>query len=160
MPTRQQLIEEARSWKGTRWEHQGEIKGLAADCEGFVAGVAKNSGVEAVVEIVRNYRRREDGSLMLKLLNEQLDYVTGSETRETPDMSSVLPADIVAFSDERLAQPDRPKHLGIITNRRADGVWFVIHASEQGVVEHRLDMRWLKRIHSVWSIRGIVNDLD
>ncbi|MEK6281887.1 MAG: hypothetical protein AABN95_16155 [Acidobacteriota bacterium] len=167
---RQQIIEIARSWgprrddagkpipgTGTPWRHQGNTKHLGADCEGFIEGVFREGGYVEVIEIVRNYRRREDGSLMLALLQESLDFVAGSLDREPVDMSLALPADIFAFGDESLRMPDRPRHLGIYSEQRTDGVHYVIHMGDEqhGLVEHRLDLRWLRRVHSVWRVRGI-----
>jgi cell wall-associated NlpC family hydrolase len=160
MTTRTQVVTECLSWANTPWVHQGVLKGLGADCEGYIEGVLVNAAVEKAADVARNWRRREDGSLMLKMLAEHLDFVTGNSGREAPDMSKALPADIIAFCDERVSQPDVPRHLGFLTKRRADGTLYVSHASEHGVVNHRMDARWQKRIHSVWSIRGIVNDLD
>lgn len=155
--TRQEIINIARSWKGTKYVHQGNTKHLGADCEGFVEGVFREARYTEVIEIVRNYRRREDGSLMLALLNEHLDLVTATDGREPVDMSPALSADILAFGDETLKLPDRPTHLGIYSEQRFDGVYYVIHVGDEtrGVVEHRLDLRWLKRVHSVWRVRGI-----
>lgn len=39
--TRADLIAEARSWVGTPWRHQAAIKGVGADCVGFVRGAAE-----------------------------------------------------------------------------------------------------------------------
>jgi NlpC/P60 family putative phage cell wall peptidase len=39
--TRADLIAEARSWIGTPWRHQAAIKGVGADCVGFVRGAAE-----------------------------------------------------------------------------------------------------------------------
>lgn len=155
MPTREQIVEIALSWIGTPFMHQQSIKGVAADCEGFIEGVAVEAGFPEVVEPVRNYRRREDGSLMLHLLNSYMDFVTGSESREPPDMTLALPADVLAFCDEDLRQPDIPRHLGYMVERRRDNVLYVAHASERGVQRHRMDLKWLKRIHSVWNFRGL-----
>jgi len=155
MPNREDIVREAAEWEGTRWVHQQSLKGVAADCEGFLEGVASNCDVPVLVEVVRNYRRREDGSLMLRLLEEALDFVTGSELREPPDMSGVMLADVIAFCDEKLFEPNKPKHLGLLTRIRADGVLYVTHASERGVVKHRLSYEWLRRIHSVWRIRDL-----
>ena len=155
MATREDIVREAREWINTPWAHQQNIKGLACDCEGFNEGVAVNVGITGLAVVARNYRRSEDGSLMLKILQENLEFVTGSDTREAPDMSEVQAGDIVAFSDEQLRRPDKPCHLGIISERRPDGVLKVIHASEHGVREHRMDARWLRRIHSVWKVKDI-----
>lgn len=155
--TREQIVEIARSWKGTSYLHQGNIKNLGADCEGFVEGVFREAGFLEVEEIVHNWRRREDGSLMLSLLNQNLDFVEGSAPREPIDMSLALPGDILAFCDPALREPDVPRHLGIYTGARADNVHYVIHMGDEthGVLEHRMDRRWLSRVHSIWRVRGI-----
>jgi NlpC/P60 family putative phage cell wall peptidase len=47
MPTlsRADLLTEALSWRETPYHAQASIKGLGADCIGFVIGVAKNIGL-------------------------------------------------------------------------------------------------------------------
>ncbi len=37
--TRDQIVSAARSWLGTRWQHQASRKGVAADCVGLVRGI-------------------------------------------------------------------------------------------------------------------------
>jgi len=44
MTTRAEIIAEARTWIGTPWQHQGRLKGIAADCAGVVIGVGKACG--------------------------------------------------------------------------------------------------------------------
>lgn len=148
---REQIVEIARSWRGVGWRHQGNSRETGADCEGFVEGVFSEGGYTEVLGIVRNWRRREDGSLMLALLNEHLDFLPDQR------ISAARPADILTFCDPDLRQPDIPRHLGIYTGQRGDGVHYVIHMGSEthGVVEHRMDARWLKRIHSLWQVRGI-----
>ena len=36
---RDDIVAEARSWLGTKWQHQASLKGKAADCIGLVRGV-------------------------------------------------------------------------------------------------------------------------
>lgn len=147
---REQIVDIARTWLGTPWMHQGGSKERGVDCEGFVENVFKEAGYIEVLGAVRNWRRREDGSLMLALLNEHLDLVNGS-------INEAQPGDILAFCDADLRQPQIPRHLGIYTGQRGDGVHYVIHVGNEthGVVEHRMDARWLKRIHSIWRVRNV-----
>lgn len=149
--SREQIVEIARSWKGTPFRHQGNTKGLGADCEGFVEGVFSEGGYIEVLDVVHNWRRREDGSLMIAMLDRELDFVTDKA------VSQAKPADILAFCDEALRNPEIPRHLGIYTGERGDGVHYVIHMGNEkhGVVEHRMDRRWLSRTHSIWRVRGI-----
>jgi NlpC/P60 family putative phage cell wall peptidase len=39
MPTRTQIITEARGWLGTPYRHQASLKGVGCDCLGLVRGV-------------------------------------------------------------------------------------------------------------------------
>lgn len=39
MFTREQVCETAKTWIGTKWQHQQSKKGLGCDCAGFVRGV-------------------------------------------------------------------------------------------------------------------------
>src|SRR3569833_631271 len=41
--TRTAIVTEARSWIGTRYRHQGSMKGVGCDCLGLVRGVWRNS---------------------------------------------------------------------------------------------------------------------
>jgi NlpC/P60 family putative phage cell wall peptidase len=48
--TREQVVEEARTWLGTRWQHQASCKGVATDCIGLVGGVALALGLQGAQE--------------------------------------------------------------------------------------------------------------
>lgn len=138
----QRIVEIARSWEGTRFVHQGHLKGLGVDCAGFIAEVARESGGVADTNFEQNYRRKENGEQMLELLNEYMDGIEGE-----PE-----PGDVLALCDEDLRKRDRPRHLMILTQKLP--YWKAIHASEKGVREHRLDGRFRQRIHSVWRLKG------
>jgi hypothetical protein len=135
------IVIEARSWKGTKFQHQGRLKQIGVDCVGFISEVAKNAGV-LNVEIPGNYRPHEDGEIMLRLLNEHMELA-----------DEMQPGDVIALCDEALAKPDIPRHLAFVTEVRPHTT-FIIHASGAGVREHRLDGHWLKRIHSIWRLKN------
>jgi hypothetical protein len=138
----QRLVEEARSWKGTKFQHLGQLKGKGVDCANFVALVARDAGVEGV-EIPHNYRPREDGTVMLKLLREHMEMI---------DKSEMGPGDVLALCEVGLMHLDIPRHLVFVSEVRPATV-FIIHATESGVREHRTNGHWLKRIHSVWRLK-------
>lgn len=138
----QRLVDEARSWKGTRFQHQGSLKGVGVDCANFVALVARDAGVQGV-DIPANYRRREDGTLMLSLLREHMEMVEQSEMQ---------PGDVLALTDETLKHPDVPRHLVFVSDVTPKTI-FIVHATEHGVREHRTNAHWLKRIHSCWRLK-------
>lgn len=142
--TAQQIIDEARTWLGTPWQHQGSLKGVGADCAGFIEGVNINCGLLVRQAFAKDYRRREDGATMLHLLNELTEF-SDSETRL---------ASIIAFHDGR--EPSVPRHLAF-ASQILPHTTYIIHSSERmGVAEHRIDASWIKKIHSLWRIKGIV----
>jgi Cell wall-associated hydrolases (invasion-associated proteins) len=136
----QRLVDAARSWRGTRFQHQGNIKGLGVDCCNFVSEVAREAGVVGL-EIPKNYRPHEDGTIMLRLLNEHMELV-----------DEMQPGDVLALCDEALREPDIPRHLAFVTELRPQTT-IIIHASQSGVKEHRMNSAWLRRVHSIWRLR-------
>ena len=136
------IVTEARTWKNTPFRHQGRLKGLGVDCAGFMGEVARNAGV-ANVDIPNDYKPQEDGTAMMRLLSQHLDFVPTEDVRA---------GDVLALCDEALRFPDIPRHLAFVTEVKA-GTIFLIHASEHGVREHRTNEHWRKRIHSVWRLR-------
>lgn len=134
------IIAEARTFKGTKFQHQGRLKNVGIDCVGFISEVAKNVGVG--VEIPANYHLNEDGKVMLKLLKGHMKHVAKNKMK---------PGDVLALCDEALREPKIPRHLAFVTEVRPETI-VIIHASQHGVKEHRIDSRWRKRIHSVWRV--------
>ncbi|AOJ62497.1 hypothetical protein WJ32_08520 [Burkholderia ubonensis] len=133
MATRQQVVDEARTWIGTRWQHQGRLKGVGVDCAGLVVCVMRNVGVE--VRDVDGYTRRPDGSL-LDIVRAQTE-----------------PADVWCAGDVAVFQWDNdPCHLAIMTGPNS-----IIHAHalSRGVVEHDLDPKWRMAIVGVRRVPGV-----
>lgn len=135
------IVAAAESWTGTRWQHQGRLKGVGVDCANFIAEVAKESGVKDV-EIPRNYKPHEDGTAMLSLLKDHLVMVPTEEMRA---------GDILALCDEAARELDVPRHLAFV-KEVTPKTTFIIHASQHGVRSHRIDSAWRRRIHSVWRV--------
>lgn len=142
-PLATRLVEEAESWIGTPFRHQGNLKGIAVDCAQFIAAVARDAGVKDL-EIPGNYRQREDGAVMMRILSEHMDFVDTRDRRA---------GDVLALCDEALHSPEIPRHLAFV-QKVSPTTTFIIHASERGVVAHRMNMHWLSRIHSCWRIKS------
>lgn len=147
MTTRSQLVDEARTWLNTPFVHQDRTKGMGVDCVNFIAAVAEESGATVDVEFERNYRRHADGLTMLALLHDYLEPVAAVDAARR--------GDVLVLCDEHLRQPKIPRHLMILTE--LEPYWKAIHASQLGVREHRLDLQFKRRIHSVWRIRNITD---
>lgn len=136
----ERLVECARTWRNTKFQHQGSIKGLGVDCVNFIAETAREAGVEGL-EIPHDYRPHEDGVIMLRLLREHMDMV-----------DEMQPGDVIALCDEAVREPSIPRHLAFVTEIRPQTT-MIIEASARGVVEHRMNGHWLSRIHSIWRIK-------
>lgn len=137
----QRLVTEAETWVSTRWQHQGNIKGVGVDCVNFISETAKAAGI-ATLTIPGNYRPHEDGTIMLQLLDRHMTLVPTEEMRA---------GDVLAFCDEALQRPDVPRHLAFVQEVTPKTV-FIIHASQHGVRRHRIDAAWRRRIHSTWRL--------
>lgn len=141
MTTGERIVAEARTWRNVPFLHQGRTK-LGVDCAGFVALVAQNAGL-TYVQIPSDYKPQEDGTVMMRLMSQYLDFVPTEEIR---------PGDILALCDEALRNPEIPRHLAFVTEV-TEKTTFIVHASQHGVREHRMNSAWNRRINSAWRIK-------
>ena len=118
-----EIVEIARGWLGTKFKHQGRVKGVGVDCIGLVAGVAREKGIE--FEDMLNYGRDPSGD---ELRCELDKYLT--------------PCGIVEGAVALFRIYNEPQHVRIITDVG------IIHAYAQSrkVVEHGLTAWWLERL--------------
>jgi cell wall-associated NlpC family hydrolase len=132
MPTRQHIIDEARSFLGCRWHHQGRSR-AGVDCIGLVIKVAQALNL-STFDII-DYSRQPDPATMRALLAEHMQPVTN------PQIGDVL---LMRFEKE-------PQHVAIVTDIG------IIHAYAQvrRVVEHRLDSVWQGRVVGAYQFKGI-----
>lgn len=132
--TREQIVAEARTWAGTKYRHQGRVKGLAVDCAGLVLGVAAALGIPH--RRVDGYSRRPDGTLVSEV-----------EAQTDPVVGAVAAGDIVVFHWN-----GEPMHLAILTSPD-----HIIHAFaiNRVVCEHRIDEKWRRRIARFRAFPGV-----
>jgi NlpC/P60 family putative phage cell wall peptidase len=138
--TREQIVAEARAWIGTRYQHQACLKGVATDCIGLIAGVARELELpEAAAYLAtpefRHYGRLPDPKMLLRACAQFL------ERKETPEPGDVL---LMSFTGE-------PSHFAIFTGDSIIHAW----TQRRKVCEHTLDDTWLARIVGVYGLRGI-----
>jgi NlpC/P60 family putative phage cell wall peptidase len=135
----------AESWVGTPFRHQGAIKGVGADCVGFLKGVALETGLvtpELAATWPTDYSMQPSAGELRRLTSRHLTLVPYDHR---------APGDIVLM---RFAL--EPQHLGMLTARDPD---YVIHCAEKGVVEHRLDSVWRTRIVRVYRFPALTPTL-
>lgn len=136
MITGQQVVDEARTWLGTPYTHQGRLKSVGVDCIGLIIGVAHNLGLSEYD--IYSYARIPDGTMMLQLMQENMTQISNSE---------VLLGDIGLFSFIK-----HPQHVAIFSDLG------MIHSfsSTGKCVEHRFAAPWDKRLISVFRLKGII----
>jgi cell wall-associated NlpC family hydrolase len=140
-PTRQAYVDEVLTWLGTRFVHQGRLKGVGVDCAGLPIKAAQAVGLP--VEDKTDYKRTPDPLAMRTHMQRFMSQIGFGELQ---------PADIVWF---RL--PNDPQHLGVVIEL-ADPIKFVHAWGYPGimkVVRQDLDRFWFSRIHSCWRIKGL-----
>jgi NlpC/P60 family putative phage cell wall peptidase len=136
------VIAAAREWIGTPHHHQASVKGVGADCVGFLKGVALETGLvtpELASTWPTDYSMQPSGGQLRRLCSGVLCLVP---------FDSRAPADIVLL---RFAL--EPQHLAMLT--QVSPVDYVIHCAEKGVVAHRLDSVWRARIVRVYRFPSL-----
>ena len=105
MLTRAAILTEARSWIGTPWQHQGRLKGVAADCAGMVIEVGKTCGCvpDDGTGDRTDYSMAADPVRMKAALDLMFDRIFLTELK---------PADILWMKGGI-----HPQHIGIYTER-------------------------------------------
>lgn len=120
------------------------MKGVGIDCAGLLAGVASDIGYD--IEDYVNYAKFPDG----KTFKEWLD-----RNGEQIEVSEVKVGDVLVFwigRNKSRRNPRHPWHTAIKTDRG------MIHADNlRGVIEHRLDSGWQRRIVLTYRFWGVVD---
>ena len=139
MITGQDIVDKAREWINTPWQHQARVKGVGVDCAGLCVGVGRELGLLSISQDVQGYGREPDGSL-LKIADSFAERIT------EPSIGDVV---VIAFDG-------RPMHFGILA-QTPEGVDSLIHAYARmrKVVEHGLDNQWRNRIIATYRFKGV-----
>lgn len=144
MTTRKQIVEEARSWIGTKWVHQHCLKGVAVDCAQMVIAVGQACGVVDPLLRVTDYGRFPDGTIL----------TTCSAHMDPVPEALLRPGDVVSVAMEH-----QPQHVGIVGDYVHGGL-SIIHASNAGrmqVIESRLVFMRRFRFIAGFKFRGLVD---
>jgi hypothetical protein len=148
MATRKQIVDKAREYVGTPFQHQGRIKGMACDCVGLPLMVAEELGLKdvngkaiLVATETRIYSSQPMDSEVLTTAKNRLIEVSKSEMRD---------GDLVV-----MRVPSVPCHVALVST--VCGVAGMIHAiSDVGkVVESIMDFKWQRRIVGVFRFPGV-----
>ena len=148
MATRAQVVEEARSWIGTRYQHQAKLKGVAIDCGGLICGVGVALGLipadylsQPRVQAFAGYGKRNYGERMIEACALLLDPLEIEEAR----IGDVY---LMAFDSG-------PQHSGIVSEWHGRPGLIHAYAQARKVAEHPIDVAWRKRIVGAYTYRGV-----
>lgn len=137
MTIHEQVVEEARKWKGTPFKHQGRKPGIGCDCVGLLIGIA--GSVLGVRDTFDYQYGRDPNNWAIK---KELDSSPVLFCKE--DKHDIAVGDIAIF---HLGKHQIPHHVGIISDY-SDISFGIIHCYQNigRVVEHRMNDVWKKRI--------------
>ncbi len=140
MPNRADIVAEARSWVGVRWQHQGRTR-LGIDCAGLIENVGK--GVKLVGHVAKaNYQRRTHGTLFLKNFKDHM--------KQKPINEAVL-GDVLLFRDKQY-----PCHSAIVGERNNTHTIIHAHALKRKVLEEPLNQGdWLDKRVACFEFIGV-----
>lgn len=140
MITAEQIITEARTWKGTPFMGHVRVKGIGCDCVGLVVGVLMKLGAIPKDIALPAYTLGSGSHMEYSLVCGWIEN-SGLFTAEAP----AQPGDIVGLKLGRVVH-----HVGIVTSEAT-----FIHAVEKhGVIESRLDAPpWENRVKSIWRLK-------
>lgn len=133
--TREQIVAAARGWIGTRWHHQGRLKGVGVDCAGLILGTAKELGLTEFD--MTGYGHRPDSRELEQLCHDHMKSIPVARAR---------PGDVLLIEVDK-----QPQHMAFKTDIG------MIHAFAplRSVVEHRIDENWAERIVAAFRISGV-----
>jgi len=134
--TPDEIVQYARECLGTKFHHQGRVKGVGLDCAGVVCHVAERGNTPYYSPI--DYPRYPYQGMMEKIMSEQSNVV---KVDGEPQKGDII---LMRFGKE-------PQHLGIYTGNG------LIHAYETvgKCVEHGLDEQWQNKIVSIYRFVGV-----
>ncbi|MET0155034.1 MAG: hypothetical protein ABW189_02880 [Rickettsiales bacterium] len=159
---RRLLAEEARSWIGTAFAHQGRLKKTrhdlgGVDCLGLLVGAAKARGLLsserdsegrriplAAFDSPDYARAPSPGTLESALLRHSERVYMGAGGKYPFQHGDIL---LFSFGT-------RPQHVGIVTggSRQSSAIFTRAYEPSGRVAEARLDERWLRLLAGVYSL--------
>jgi NlpC/P60 family putative phage cell wall peptidase len=145
--TRQAVVDAARGWRGTRYQHQARLRGRAVDCIGLIIGVAQELGLLPPgfdPAAFANYGREPDPAILLGACDQFLDRIARAQAG---------PGDILVLRFAGAGSyPTPPQHFALVTE---PGYMVHAYAAARRVVEHRIDAAWEARIVRCYRLRGV-----
>ena len=153
MTIKQKFVDEARSWIGTKFHHQGRLKKSArhdggCDCIGLIVGCMRDLKIPSKIVVngenkllcdfdQGGYAKIPDGEMLFKALKNCMDEV---------DLGSAKIGDIALFKFEHM-----PQHVAIISDYDEQNLGLIHCYMQSGrVIEHMFDDGWKDRLVNVF----------
>ena len=147
---REKIVSQARTWIGTKFHHQGRLKGNSqnkggCDCIGLLIGVLRELNFDFDSRFKdfcdeKNYQRIVQNDILLKNIEKFF---------KKKDLSEISSGDIVLFSfSEKLP----PQHVGIIGEYQGNLTLIHSYLKIGSVVEHFLNDYWRQYLFGVYEI--------
>lgn len=147
MVTRNQIIQTAREYVGTPFEHQGRLKGYACDCVGLLLMVADDLGL---VDVDGLPLRRYD---YMNYHEQPLDAFVHEECKRrliVKPISEMQDGDTLT-----LRTPSVPCHVAFVSTWGGMRCMVHAYAGIGKVVENVIDKAWYRRIEGCFGIPGV-----
>lgn len=137
---RSKIVEQARSWVGTRYRHQGRSKEKGVDCVGLILGVGAELDLQLIAP--KYYAESPSSNLVLRYADQQLVRIENKEL--------ALGRVAILWGFDR----NEAQHLAIVGEHA--GRKTMIHSfSKAGrFLEHSWDSFWMKRLVRVYEFPG------
>ena len=135
MTKRDKIVAAARGWLGTRWHHQGRLKGVGVDCAGLIVCVGKELGLTSFD--TTGYGHRPDSRELEEICHTNMKAIAIAKARA---------GDVLLIEVDKM-----PQHLAFKTDIG------MIHAFAplRRVVEHRIDEDWQARVVAAFKMPGV-----
>lgn len=149
--TAEDIVDQARTWLGTKYHHQGRLKKSAkgdggVDCIGLVIGVTRElkisdgEGNSLVNADEVNYSMYPERGRLVSAIQQHL--------RRMP-VERMRVGDVLLFKTFR-----DPQHVGLLSDYPSGGVGLIHCNSSAGkVVEQPLSMAWVKMLTHVYRFK-------
>ncbi len=140
----QEIEDEARTWLGIKFVHQGRTR-FGVDCLGLLIQVAKAKYLMPQDFNITSYTRRAHGYDFLA------EFVKRDELKRV-DKSELQQGDLIIFKDKLF-----PCHCGISTIRYNVSHFIHSHALRKKVTEEKYDFEWKDKIVAIFRFKVINN---
>lgn len=150
MSVRQDLITEARTWYGTPYRHQANVKGEngGVDCVGLITGVCLNLGLITKEDMknVPAYPQEWHLHQEIPLLTDVMKKFGCVEKK----VLNPIPGDLVVFKIGKV-----PSHLGMLLDGEPKMFIHALGKPVGKVVTTPLDGPWKKKMVAVYKLPGV-----